>query len=480
MGESYDAVVIGAGPNGLAAAITFAQAGVRTLVMEAKAAPGGGCRTAELTLPGFHHDICAAIHPMGVASPFLQKLDLARLGVEWVHSPVALAHPLEDGRAAALYQSVDKTAEGLGSDGVAWRRVMEPFVKHSPELMSEILRPVRGTKHPLLMARFGMLAVRSCSGIVNSRFKTEEGRALFAGCAAHSFLPMEALGSGSFGLALALTGHAVGWPCAKGGSQRITDAMVARLRELGGDFRFDAPVRTLRDVPSTRAVLFDLNPRQVAEIAEEDLPASFRSELNRFQHGPGVFKVDWALSGPIPWRNSACRQAATVHVGGTFEEVAESEAAAWTNRPSQKPFVLVAQQSLFDARRAPAGKHTGWAYCHVPHGYDQDMTAAIESQIERFAPGFRDLILARHGMRPADFQRHNSNMIGGDIGGGANTLRQFIFRPSRRWNPYTTPNPRLFICSSSTPPGGGVHGMCGYWAAQAALRRVFKANSGEH
>ena len=480
MGESYDAVVVGAGPNGLAAAITLAQAGVRTLVMEAKATAGGGCRTAELTLPGFHHDICSAIHPMGVASPFFQQLDLARLGVEWVHSPVALAQPLEDGRAAALHRSLEKTAEGLGVDGGAWRQVMKPFVERSPELMSEILRPLRGTRHPLLMARFGMLAVRSCRGIVNSRFKAEEARALFAGCAAHSFLPLEALGSGSFGLALALTGHAVGWPCAKGGSQRITDAMVTRLRELGGDVRLDAPVRTLRDVPATRAVLFDLNPRQVAEIAGEDLPSSFRSELNRFQHGPGVFKIDWALGGPIPWRNDACRQAATVHVGGTFEEVCESEAAAWSNRPSQKPFVLVAQQSLFDPTRAPAGKHTGWAYCHVPNGYDQDMTAAIESQIERFAPGFRDLILARHVMRPADFQRHNSNMIGGDIGGGANTLRQFIFRPTRRWNPYTTPNPQLFICSSSTPPGGGVHGMCGYWAAQAAMRRVFKWNSGDH
>lgn len=474
MGESFDAVVVGAGPNGLAAAITLAEAGVRTLVLEAKPTPGGGCRTAELTLPEFHHDICAAIHPMALASPFFQRMDLPRFGVEWIHSPMALAHPLADGRAAALYRSLDKTADQLRADGPAWRRVMEPFVKRAPQLMSEILRPARGTKHPLLMARFGILGLRSSRGIADSRFKTDEARGLFAGCAAHSFLPLDAAGSGSFGLALALTGHAVGWPCAKGGSQRIIDAMVARLRELGGELKTDTPVRDLRDVPPSRAVLFDLNPRQVARIGGETLPSSFRDELNGFKHGPGVFKIDWALSAPIPWRNADCRQGATVHVGGTFEEIAEAEAAAWTSRPSQKPFVLVAQQSLFDTTRAPAGKHTGWAYCHVPHGCEHDMTDAIESQIERFAPGFRDLVLARHVMRPADFERHNANMIGGDIGGGSNTLCQLMFRPTRRWNPYTTPNPRLFICSSSTPPGGGVHGMCGHWAAHAALRRVFK------
>lgn len=473
MGKNYDAVVIGSGPNGLAAAITLAKAGVSTLVLEAKETFGGGCRTAELTLPGFHHDICAAIHPMGVASPFFAALDLKRHGLEWAHAPIPIAHPLPDGTCATLHQSLERTSATLGRDGEKWRRMMHPFLEHSEALFAETLRPIRGTRHPLLMARFGLLGLRSCRSI-NRRFDEAKAAALFAGCAAHSFLPLDAAGSGSFGLMLALTGHAVGWPCARGGSQRIIDAMVAELRVSGGELQSRAEVHSLRDLPPHRVALFDLAPRNISRIAGDELPSNYRASLERFEQGPGVFKIDWALSEAIPWRNEECRRAATVHVGGTFEEVARSEAAAWKDAPSDQPFVLVAQQSNFDATRAPAGKHTGWAYCHVPNGFDGDMTERIESRIEEFAPGFRDIILARHMMRPSDYQRHNANMIGGDIGGGANNLMQFMFRPVVRWDPYSTPNPRIFICSSSTPPGGGVHGMCGYWAAESALRRRFR------
>jgi phytoene dehydrogenase-like protein len=469
MGKRYDAVVVGSGPNGLAAAITLAKAGRSVLALEARDTFGGGCRTAELTLPGFAHDICSAIHPMAIASPFFAELNLARHGLEWVWPEVSVAHPLPDGSAAALWQRLDRTAEALGSDGSAWTRLFKPFVENSAALFDEVLRPTRGTKHPWLMARFGLLGLRSCASI-NRRFREAKARALFAGCAAHSFLPLDALASGSFGLMLALTGHAVGWPCARGGSQRIIDALVTELRGLGGELRSNVEVRSLNHVPDSRAVLFDLSPRQVSKIAGNQLPHRYRERLERFKHGPGVFKIDWALNGPIAWRNAECARAGTVHVGGTFEEVARSEVAAWSGAPSEKPFVLVAQQSLFDPTRTPRGKQTAWGYCHVPHGCDFDMTDRIEARIEEYAPGFRDLILARHVMRPRDFERHNANMIGGDISGGANNLMQLIFRPVARWNPYSTPNPRLFLCSSSTPPGGGVHGMCGYWAAQSALR----------
>ena len=472
-GERYDAVVVGAGPNGLAAAIVLARAGLSVLLLEAMEKIGGGCRTAELTLPRFRHDVCAAIHPMGVLSPVFRELRLEQHGLEWVQTPAPLAHPLPDGRVAMLHYSLDETARQLGTDGAAWRRTFCPFLENSAAFFGEILKPIRIPSHPLLMARFGVTALRSAEAAI-SRFKTREARAIFTGCAAHAILPLDRAGTASFGLVLALAAHAIGWPCARGGSQAIIDAMEKCFRSHGGQIETNRLVRSLSDIPSSKVVLFDLGPRQLAAIAAAHLPSGYVRQLKDFQFGPGVFKVDWALSGPIPWKNPECALAATVHVGGTAEEIIRSEHDMGSGHVTDHPFVLVAQQSMFDQTRAPEGKHTGWAYCHVPTGCTTDMTERMERQIERFAPGFRDLILARHTRNPAEYEAYNPNLIGGDIGGGVNTLGQFLFRPFPRWNPYTTPNPRLFLCSSSTPPGGGVHGMCGYWAAMAALKN-FKA-----
>jgi phytoene dehydrogenase-like protein len=442
------------------------------LVLERNGIIGGGCRTAELTLPGFHHDICAAIHPLGLLSPLLRRLPLDRFGLTWVRPPAALAHPFDDGTAAMLQRSIVATGETLGEDSDAWERLMRPFLSDDGRLFADILKPVRFPRRPLHMARFASVALRSCTSIVTSRFRGAKAKALFAGCAAHSVLSLDATASAAFGLVLALSGHATDWPCAEGGSARIVDSLAAYLCSLGGRIEVERDVRSLSDVPPARAVLLDVAPRALARIAGDELPPGFCRQLTRFRHGPGVFKIDWALGGAIPWKSAACRRAATVHVGGRFEDIAASEDAIVNGRIVERPFVLVAQQSLFDRTRAPAGRHTGWAYCHVPHASNVDMTDGIERQIERFAPGFRDLILARRTMTTSDVEAHNANMIGGDVGGGANDLRQFVFRPTWRWNPYSTPNPRLFLCSSSTPPGGGVHGMCGYWAAQRALNSV--------
>ncbi len=458
--KSYDAVVVGAGPNGLSAAIVLAEAGLSVCVLEAKETIGGGARTEQVTLPGFHHDICSAIHPVGVVSPFFRKLNLEKWGVEWVYPEIALAHVLDDGEAALLYPSLEETVRGLGADGRAYAKMLEPFVSQADKFFPEILRPVRFPSHPLLMQRFGLIALRSAKGLAGSRFETEKARALFAGCCAHSVLPLEQWGTASFGLVLLLAGHAINWPCVRGGSIKIIDALAQCLKSLGGEIHTSHPVRTMEDLPQARAIFFDLTPRQVVEIAGEQLPSGYRRKLSKFRYGPGVLKIDWALAGPIPWKNKECMRAATVHAGGTIEEVAESERIMWRGGHQERPFVLVAQQSLFDSTRAP--------------GSTVDMTERIERQIERFAPGFRDLILARHTFNTREVEEHNANMIGGDIGGGANNLSQFLARPILRYDPYSTPNEKIFLCSSSTPPGGGVHGMCGYWAAQSALKNLFR------
>ena len=469
-----DAVVVGSGPNGLAAAITLARAGRSVRVFEAANTIGGGLRSAELTLPGFVHDVCSAIHPLGVASPFFRSLPLDRHGLAWAHPPAAVAHPLDDGTAVVLERSVDATGATFRHPGDAamYRRVMGPVVADTHKILAEVLGPLRVPRHPLALVRFGLLAILPASTLARLLFRGERARALFAGIAAHAIQPLEHPATAAFGLVLGMLGHAVGWPLPRGGSQRIADALVAYLGTLGGEVRPGRRVSALEQLGPTRAALFDVTPRQLLGMDGVQFPAGYRRKLAGYRYGPGIFKVDWALDGPIPWRAADCGRAATVHLGGTLDEIAGAEAATWRGEHPERPYVLVAQQSLFDPTRAPAGKHTGWAYCHVPHGSTVNMTDRIEAQLERFAPGFRDHILARHTMAPADMERHNLNYIGGDINGGVQDLRQLFTRPVARWTPYSTPDPRVYICSSSTPPGGGVHGMCGHAAARAALRAV--------
>jgi phytoene dehydrogenase-like protein len=471
---SYDAVVVGAGPNGLAAAIRLAQEGLSVLVLEANKTVGGGARSsANLTLPGFVHDTCSAIHPLALGSPFFRQLPLQKYGLDWVHPGIPLAHPLDKGEVALLHKSVVDTAAVLGEDEHAYLGLMNPLVDNWEPLAAEFLQPLLHLpRHPWLFARFGFPALRSTAGFVNSRFDGELARALFAGLAAHSFLPMKAMASASFGLVLGMMGHAVGWPLPRSGAQQIANALAAHLRALGGEIAVDSRVENLGQLPLARAVLLDLTPRQVLRIAGDKLPHSYCQRLERYRYGPGVFKIDYALAGPIPWIASACRSAGTVHLCGTFDEVAASERAVAQGQAPEKPFVLLAQPSVFDGSRAPAGKHTAWAYCHVPNSSKFDMTERIEAQIERFAPGFRDLVLARHTMHCADLEHSNANLIGGDINGGSANLWQLIARPRLSFSPYCTPLPGLYLCSSSTPPGGGVHGMCGFHAAEAALRHI--------
>ena len=474
-GPPRDAIVVGAGPNGLAAAITIAREGRSVLVVEAAPTIGGGARSEELTLPGFFHDVCSAIHPLLPGSPFLSGLPLERHGLELVHPSAPLAHPFEDGRVALLERSVDDTAAGLGaSDGEAYRSLMGPLVADAERLMPQLLAPLGVPRHPLALARFSRDALRSASAMARGRFEAEPARGLFAGMAAHSLLPLEAVASAAFGLVLGLAGHVVGWPLPRGGSQRIVDAMASHLRELGGEIECGRPVSSLGELPPARAVLCDVSPRGLLGIAGPSLPARYRRGLERFRHGPGAFKLDWALDGPIPWQAEECARAGTVHLGGTLGEIAASERAVDRGEPPERPYVLLAQQSLFDDSRAPPGKHTVWAYCHVPNGSSFDMTERIEAQIERFAPGFRDLVLERATTTPAGLERYNANYVGGDINGGRQDIRQLFTRPLARPVPYRTPLDGLYLCSASTPPGGGVHGMCGWLAAKAALARELR------
>lgn len=471
----YDGVIVGAGPNGLAAAVTLANAGAAVLVLEAAPTVGGGTRTAELTLPGYRHDVCAAIHPLGLASPLLRSLPLQDHGLEWLHPTLPAAHPLDGERAAALDRSLGATAAALGSDAAAYRRLLDGVVSGWPKLERTLLGPVlRLPAHPLAVARFGLRAIQPGTRLAHRVFQGEPARALFAGLAAHSILPLERPLTAAFGLLLAALAHVVGWPVAKGGSQSVADALASYLRSLGGEIVTGHRVNSLDDLPSATVVLCDTTPAALLRLAGERLPAGYARRLRRFRHGPGAFKLDLALDGPIPWRAPEPALAGTVHVGGTLEEVAEAERAVWRGEHPQRPFVLVAQQSLADPTRAPPDRHTVWAYCHVPPGSTVDMTDAIEHQIERFAPGFRDRILARHAMGPADLERYNENYVGGDITGGAHSGRQLLFRPTFGLVPYATPADGIYLCSASTPPGGGVHGMCGYWAARAALARELR------
>ncbi len=468
----YDAVVVGAGPNGLSAAIALAQRGASVVVLEAVEEIGGGTRTAELTLPGFAHDVCSGAHPMGILSPFWRGLPLGEHGLEWVLPPAAIAHPLDDAPAVMAWTSLDRTCRELGRDGAAYRRLVEPFVDDPDSFLSDVLAPLGWPSDPGKFVRFGAHAVWPATWLAPVLFREQRARALFAGCAAHSILPLSHLMTSAFGVLFAVTSHLQSWPVARGGSIAITRALASYLEQLGGEVRTGVPVRSTADLPAARVYLFDTDPHQLARLGEAVLPQGYRKRLLRYRFGPGVFKLDWALDASIPWRDENCAQASTVHVGGSIEEIAASEASMWRGDHSRHPFLIVVQQSNFDSTRAPAGKHTGYAYCHVPAGSDVDMSDAVEAQIERFAPGFRDCISARHATATADFERLNPNYVGGAITGGAADLTQVFTRPVARLDPYSTPNPRMFLCSASTPPGGGVHGMCGYHAARSALQRL--------
>jgi phytoene dehydrogenase-like protein len=472
MKERYDAVIVGAGPNGLAAAVTIAQAGRQVLLIEGAETVGGGSRSAELTLPRFIHDVCSAIHPLAVSSPYLRSLPLAEHGLEWIQPDAPLAHPLDDGTAAVLQRSPADTAAALGEP--AWTDAVGRFAGRWDALVDQFMDPVRVPRRPFTLARFGLRALRSAAGFARGRLRTQQGRALFAGMAAHAFLPLTHPVTAGFGLLLGVTGHAVGWPVPRGGSQAIVDALAGHLRTLGGDIRTGWWIRSVEELPPARAVLLDVTPRQLLAMAGDRLPARYRRSLARFRYGSSVFKVDYALDGPVPWAAPACRRAGTVHLGGSFEEVVAVEAAVARGAVPERPFTLIGQQSLFDPTRAPSGKDTLWAYCHVPSGCDRDMTDAVTAQIERFAPGFTERILATHVMGPKEYEQYNPNYHAGDITGGAYDGLQLIARPALRLVPWRTPVRGLYLCSASTPPGGGVHGACGTLAARAVLRRELR------
>jgi phytoene dehydrogenase-like protein len=473
MSEStYDAVVVGSGPNGLAAAIVMQQAGLSVLLLEGKNELGGGLRTAELTLPGFRHDICSAIHPLAAASPYFQTLPLAQYGLEYITPAVAAAHPFDDGTAAAVVTSLADTARSLGPDAEAYRSLLAPLIDSWPSIANDVLAPLHFPKHPLDMARFGLPALLPAT-VLARRFRGEKAKGLLAGMAAHAIQPLSNLTTSAIGLVLLVAAHRGGWPLPRGGSQAIADALVAHFRALGGTVETGTFVRSLAQLPPAKAVLFDVTPAQLLQIAGHNLSSIYQWQLRRYRYGMGVFKVDWALAAPIPFTAPECAQAGTVHLGGTLAEIAAGERASAQGQHPDKPFVLLAQQSLFDATRAPAGQHTAWAYCHVPNGSRVDRTDAIERQVERFAPGFRERIIGRHTFDTAQMESYNPNYVGGDINGGLLDISQLFTRPALRASPYRTSQRGLYLCSSATPPGGGVHGLCGYYAAKRALRDVF-------
>lgn len=466
----YDAVVVGAGPNGLAAAVELARRGKSVCLLEANEEIGGGARTAQITLPGFHHDLGSAIHPLGFASPFFRSLPLEEHGLKWIHPDSPLAHPFDGGEAVVLERSVEETASRLGPDADSYRRLMGNVAADAPRIAANFLGSVTPPKHPVSLGLTGLRAVRSARHLAEANFTGERAKGLFAGNAAHSFLPLEKPLSAMFGYVLGVLGHAYGWPMPRGGSQKIADALASYLESLGGEIHTGVRVNDLSELPPAKAVILDVTPRQLIQIAGESLPKRYRSSLKKYRYGPGVFKMDFALDGEIPWQNPECLRAGTVHLGGTFDEIAAGEAAVWRGEHTENPFLLLAQQSLFDETRAPEGKHTVWAYCHVPNGSTRDMSQKIEAQIERFAPGFRDLILAKATMNTSQLETSNANLVGGDINGGVMDMKQFVARPVASANPYSTPVDGLYLCSSSTPPGGAVHGMNGFMAARSALR----------
>ena len=469
---SLDAIVVGSGPNGLAAAIALAREGLSVRVYEAQSTFGGGARSAELTRPGFVHDVGSTVHALALLSPFLKSLPLAQFGLEFAHPDAPFAHPLDDSTAVVVERSIDATVSALGlRDGRAYARLVRPLVEQSDTLMEALLGPF-SVRHPIAMTKFGRHAIRSAEGLAKQLFESERTRAMFAGVAAHSMVPLDKIATSGYALGLIIAAHAVGWPVSRGGAQQLANALVAYLRSLGGEVVTDVRVDSLAGLPPSRVVLLDVTPRELVRIGGDRLSRLSRWRLTRYRHGPGVFKMDWALKAPVPWRASDCRRAGTLHLGGSFAEIAVSERAAWDGRKCDRPYVLVTQPSLFDPTRAPPGKHTLWAYCHVPNGSTVDMRAAIERQIERYAPGFRDCIEETHVMSPADLERSNANLVGGDLGGGAGDLAQIYTRPVASVNPYRTSIPNVFLCSSSTPPGVGVHGMSGYHAARAAMRTI--------
>ena len=471
-------MVVGSGPNGLAGAIRLAEHGLRVLVLEGAATIGGGARSGEITLPGFIHDLCSAIHPLGIGSPVFRRLPLERYGLEWIHPEFPLAHPLDDGTAVILHHSLDRTAAGLGDDATAYRQMMRPLLKNWQGLADEFLQPMlHWPRHLILLGRFGLRALPAASFVARRWFNDEPARALFGGIAAHSFLPLDQLGSSAFAVVLALLGHAVGWPLPRGGSGMLSHALAEHFRSLGGEICLNSPVGSLEELPSSRITLLEITPRQLLRIAGVRLPRSYRKKLETYRYGPGVFKIDYALNGPIPWRTAECRGAGTVHLGGTFDQIARGEDMVAQGEYPERPFVLLTQPTLFDPGRAPAGKHIVWAYTHVPSGSTRDLTNEIETQIERFAPGFGRLILARHAETCPELQARNPNLVGGDINGGSADLWQLLARPTLSFCPYRTPLPGVYLCSASTPPGGGVHGMCGYHGANAALKEFGRRTS---